>query len=112
MHTGMFQFPRPSMGAWALYGLGTENENLPGFVTISPPRATTAARRTTAARFLPAIYQGTRIGASVRPIATASVSNISNPKQSPDGPARAARLRPVAEPRDLERDPHNPGVEG
>jgi hypothetical protein len=33
MHTGSFQFVRPSMGAWTLYGLGTENENLPGFIT-------------------------------------------------------------------------------
>src|SRR4051812_15106523 len=37
MHTGSFQFVRPSLGAWALYGLGTENENLPGFVTLTPP---------------------------------------------------------------------------
>src|SRR4051812_16457948 len=36
LHTGMSQFKRPSMGSWLLYGLGTENENLPGFVTISP----------------------------------------------------------------------------
>ena len=34
---GSFQFRRPSLGAWTLYGLGTENENLPGFVTLSPP---------------------------------------------------------------------------
>ena len=37
LHTGSAQFVRPSMGAWALYGLGTDNENLPGFITISPP---------------------------------------------------------------------------
>ena len=37
LHTGSAQFVRPSMGAWTLYGLGTENENLPGFITISPP---------------------------------------------------------------------------
>src|SRR4051812_8452525 len=39
MHTGSFQFVRPSLGAWTLYGLGTENENLPGFVTLTPPAA-------------------------------------------------------------------------
>src|SRR5262245_43944642 len=38
MHCGIFQFPRPSLGAWALYGLGTTNENLPGFIPISPPQ--------------------------------------------------------------------------
>src|SRR5581483_2745932 len=37
MHCGIFQFPRPSLGAWVLYGLGTTNDNLPGFITISPP---------------------------------------------------------------------------
>jgi hypothetical protein len=37
LHTGSTNFIRPSLGAWTLYGLGSENENLPGFVTISPP---------------------------------------------------------------------------
>ena len=36
MHTGEQAFSRPAVGAWATYGLGTENENLPGFVVISP----------------------------------------------------------------------------
>ncbi|MDG2122500.1 MAG: DUF1501 domain-containing protein [Verrucomicrobiales bacterium] len=61
MHTGNFQFVRPSMGAWALYGLGTENENLPGFITLSPPTGVGGAQNYGSA-FLPAIYQGTKIG--------------------------------------------------
>src|ERR1043166_9256709 len=36
LHTGDGVFNRPSMGAWVLYGLGTENQNLPGFITLSP----------------------------------------------------------------------------
>lgn len=63
-HTGSFQFVRPSMGAWALYGLGTTNANLPGFVTINPPSANGGAQNYGSA-FLPATYQGMRIG-SVR----------------------------------------------
>jgi len=59
LHTGTTQFIRPSLGAWTLYGLGTENENLPGFITINPP---VAASRTFGSGFLPAVYQGTRIG--------------------------------------------------
>ena len=59
LHTGTTQFVRPSLGAWTLYGLGSENENLPGFITINPP---VAAARTFGSGFLPAIYQGTRIG--------------------------------------------------
>ncbi len=58
LHTGSTQFVRPSLGAWALYGLGTANENLPGFITINPPPN---GARTYGSAFLPAIYQGTRI---------------------------------------------------
>ena len=64
MHTGTAQFVRPSLGAWTLYGLGTENENLPGFITINPPANAT---RTFGSGFLPAIYQGTRIGGNRLP---------------------------------------------
>ncbi len=60
MHTGSFQFVRPSMGAWTLYGLGTENENLPGFVTIGPNRGNGGAQKYGSA-FLPAVTQGTPI---------------------------------------------------
>jgi hypothetical protein len=50
LHTGNSQFVRPSLGAWSLYGLGTMNENLPGFVTITPP-GSSAVHRITAAHF-------------------------------------------------------------
>ncbi|MBE7496422.1 MAG: DUF1501 domain-containing protein [Verrucomicrobiaceae bacterium] len=59
LHTGTTQFVRPSLGAWTLYGLGTMNQNLPGFVTINPPGNAT---RTFGSAFLPAIYQGTKVG--------------------------------------------------
>ena len=61
MHTGSFQFVRPSLGAWTLYGLGTENENLPGFITINPPSDNGGAKNY-GSGFLPAMHQGTRIG--------------------------------------------------
>ncbi len=64
LHTGTTQFIRPSLGAWTLYGLGTENENLPGFITINPPGNAT---RTYGSAFLPAIYQGTKIGGRTLP---------------------------------------------
>jgi hypothetical protein len=54
-HTGML-VPRPSMGAWITYGLGTENQNLPGFVVVSPPAGSTV---NCGSDFLPAIYQAT-----------------------------------------------------
>ncbi len=59
MHTGTAQFIRPSIGAWTLYGLGTENDSLPGFVSLSPQSGNAAAY---GSAFLPAIYGGTKIG--------------------------------------------------
>ena len=82
MHTGSSQFVRPSLGAWTLYGLGTENENLPGFICISPPRSAVNY----GSGFLPAIYQGTPIGGSSRGGAqrggndNLEIANISNPR--------------------------------
>lgn len=54
-HTGMSVDARPSMGAWLSYGLGTENENLPSFISIHP----FSDVRTYGAGFLPAAHQGT-----------------------------------------------------
>ena len=76
LHTGSSQFIRPSMGAWVLYGLGSENENLPGFITLSPPLQFGAQNFGSA--FLPAVYQGTRIGALRENNASASLGNIEN----------------------------------
>ncbi|TLD71881.1 DUF1501 domain-containing protein [Phragmitibacter flavus] len=66
MHTGSFQFVRPSIGAWTLYGLGSENENLPGFVTLNPP-ADNGGAQNYGSGFLPAKHQGTRIGSGQLP---------------------------------------------
>jgi len=59
MHTGNAQFVRPSLGAWTLYGLGTENESLPGFIALNPQ---IASSQNYGSAFLPAIYQGTKVG--------------------------------------------------
>jgi hypothetical protein len=80
MHCGIFQLPRPSLGAWALYGLGTTNQNLPGFITINPPQAH-GGPANYGASFLPAIYQGTRIGRG-GPGSGEQVSNLKNPRHS------------------------------
>jgi hypothetical protein len=66
LHTGsvqFVQFVRPSVGAWVLYGLGTTNPNLPGFITINPPSGLGGAQNYGSA-FLPASYQGTRLDGS------------------------------------------------
>ena len=59
--TGTSTFIRPSMGSWVLYGLGTENQNLPGFITIKPALSHGGSKNWGSA-FLPGAYQGTAIG--------------------------------------------------
>ncbi len=63
MHTGTAQFVRPSLGAWTLYGLGTENSDVPGFVALNPAPGTA---RHYGSAFLPAIYSGTTVGSGNR----------------------------------------------
>src|SRR3982751_6011195 len=62
LHTGaaLASLTRPSMGAWLMYGLGTENQDLPGYITINPPPNFGGAVNYGSA-FLPAHFQGTRI---------------------------------------------------
>lgn len=75
MHTGTSQFVRPSLGSWTLYGLGTENQSMPGFVAINPPRGSGSAF---GSAFLPSVYQGTGISAGGRGSAARSRLNGTN----------------------------------
>ena len=58
---GHSTLPRPSLGSWLLYGLGTETEDLPGFVVLCPKGLPTAQSRNWTSAFLPGVYQGTHI---------------------------------------------------
>jgi hypothetical protein len=60
-HTGSDTFVRPSLGSWVTYGLGSENQNLPGYVTICQALSQGGANNYGSA-FLPAAYQGTALG--------------------------------------------------
>ena len=60
LHTGSDTFTRPAMGSWINYGLGSENDNLPGFITINPPSSHGGSGAWSSA-FLPAKYGGTMI---------------------------------------------------
>ncbi len=82
LHTGQANLVRPSVGAWVSYGLGCENENLPAFITISPPRGHGGVQNYGNA-FLPAVHQGTAIGSAEIPISKAVVSNLVNNRLSP-----------------------------
>ena len=68
MHTGSFAFARPSIGAWASYGLGTVNRNLPSFLVLAP-QMPYAGTQVWAADFLPGAHQGTRIVPGAEPVA-------------------------------------------
>jgi hypothetical protein len=116
MHTGIFQFRRPSMGAWTFYGLGTDNANLPGFITISPPFQNGGPANYSNA-FLPAACQGTPISgfsffgrSSSR--GGGSVSNIKNPKQSNDAQRLQLDFIQSLNEEALKRERNDPGIEG
>jgi hypothetical protein len=61
MNCGNFAMPRPSVGSWVLYGLGTENQSLPGFVVMCPSGLPTAQSANWRSAFLPGIFQGTHV---------------------------------------------------
>jgi len=82
MNTGERVATRPSLGAWVTYGLGTENQNLPGFIAIGPGSLIEGGRQYGAA-FLPAAHQGTFVSDLNRPI-----RNLTNDRV---GPARQRR---------------------
>jgi uncharacterized protein DUF1501 len=84
LHTGSDNFVRPSMGSWISYGLGTENRNLPGFITICPTLAHGGVNNWSSA-FLPAAYQGTPLGNASTPADKAHVSYIRPPNAAGKG---------------------------
>jgi len=85
MNTGERVSSRPSMGAWITYGLGTENQNLPGFVAIGPGPLIEGARQY-GASFLPASYQGTFVSDLDNPIRNLKTSSLktSDPRSQLD----------------------------
>jgi hypothetical protein len=91
MHTGSINLVRPSVGSWVLYGLGTQNNNLPGFITICPSMANGGPRNWSNS-FLPSAFQGTPIGRSGIPASEARIRNITNPRRSVDEQRRQIDL--------------------
>jgi hypothetical protein len=80
MNTGEQAFSRPSLGSWLLYGLGTENQNLPGYVVISPAQPAQGAPLWSSS-FLPAAYQGTLVNNLDKPVANLAHSSLSLQQQ-------------------------------
>jgi|TARA_B110000263_G_scaffold55076_1_gene46496 hypothetical protein len=79
MHTGSFAFSRPSIGSWVTYGMGTPNQNLPGFIVIAPHQ-TYAGTQIYSSDFLPAVHQGTLVVPGAEPVANVR-PKLANDKQ-------------------------------
>ena len=75
IHTGNDNLLRPSVGAWVSYGLGTENENLPAFISITPP-AGHGGTRNYGSAFLPAHHQATALGHSASKAEDATIDYL------------------------------------
>ena len=112
LHTGEFRSIRPSMGSWLLYGLGSENDNLPGFVTINPPADQGGAQNYNNA-FLSAAFQATRIGEQGTGIegARASVADLM-PHYSRSKQRRQIDLLNEMNQELVDRNQVDPAVEG
>jgi hypothetical protein len=91
MHTGSFQFVRPSIGAWTVYGLGSENRNLPGFISINPLTALGGTRYYSNA-FLPASCSATMLGNAHMPGAALSVGDLTNAARTREAQRRRLDL--------------------
>jgi hypothetical protein len=82
LSTGAETLVRPSIGSWVVYGLGSENQNLPGFISICPMRSERGTRGYSNA-FLPASCQGTTIGFEDLPAARSTISHLTNDRTPP-----------------------------
>lgn len=111
LHTGQSNLVRPSVGAWVSYGLGRENENLPAFLTISPPRGHGGVQNYGNA-FLPAAHQGTAIGSAEIPIAKAGIANLSNSRIDSSLQRRQLDLIQSLNREHLRQAHVDPGIEG
>ncbi len=83
LHTGSTNLIRPSMGAWVNYGLGTENQDMPGFISLSPSMGNGGPRNYGNA-FLPAAYQGTAVGRVGMKASDIGIQNLSSSERSPE----------------------------
>jgi hypothetical protein len=79
MHTGSARLGRPSLGAWAVYGLGSENRNLPGFIVLaSGGQQPDAGKSVYGSGFLPSVYQGVQCRTGGDPVLYVSDPNGMN----------------------------------
>ena len=78
MNTGSLRLAKPSLGSWLVYGLGTENQNLPGFIALRGGRLPPGGAANYQAAFLPGVFQGASIN-TLAPTVPQMIPNIRNP---------------------------------
>src|SRR6266404_95809 len=91
MNTGSTRFSRPSIGSWALYGLGTENQNMPGYISLRPGGTPPGGSSNWQASFLPGVYQGVSVNTKVTAV-DKLIENIRNPYTALDEQRRQLDL--------------------
>ncbi len=77
MNTGSVRITKPSLGSWVVYGLGTENQNLPGFISLRGSRIPVGGATTYGSAFLPGVFQGTSVNTTAQTVQQ-MIQNIRN----------------------------------
>ena len=109
MNCGEARLPRPSMGSWLTYGLGTENQNLPGFIALCPGGLPVVGRQNWQAGFLPAAFQGTYIDSQHTEVEKL-IAHI-KPAATPERQRRQLDLLAAMNARHADARPHDPLLE-
>ena len=105
VHTGSVNFVRPSLGSWVTYGLGSENQDLPGFITINP--VSFGGAQNYGSSFLPASFQGTRVDLEAGGISDIRNRHLSQSRQRSQIDLIQEMNRDL-----LEKHPGNPELDG
>ncbi len=107
MHTGTSQFVRPSVGSWVLYGLGAESESIPGFISIGA----SGSAQNYGNAFLPAYYQGMRLGNGNREVDETQIANLA-PLVGSERQRRELDFIQGMNQKKLQNDPTDQEIEG
>jgi hypothetical protein len=110
MNCGESRLVRPSMGSWVTYGLGTDNQNLPGFIALCPGGYPILETQNWQAAFLPGVYQGTHINTQHQDIRKL-IENVKNEYLSLDTQRRQLDLLATLNRGHLEQRGHDPSLE-
>jgi hypothetical protein len=110
MNCGDSRLTRPSMGAWVTYGLGSENQNLPGFIALCPGGYPIIATQNWRSAFLPGAYQGTYVDTAQTDVRKL-IENIKNEAFSLEVQRKQLDLARRLSEMHLEKHPHDPQLE-